>query len=95
MVSWLATCVNDFGASRLPLSSLVDFTKSLMDNTNPKIRAGAINLLGALYKQTGRSIIKSNWSLSCECAGQLSILLFQYLTSDNPRSTVERVGADG
>ncbi len=52
----MATCVNDFGARRLPLSSLVDFINGLMDNTNPKIRAGAISLLGALYKQTGGNI---------------------------------------
>jgi len=50
---WMNSIIVDFGTSGLNLKTLAAFATGELENTNPKVRSSAVELLGALYHRVG------------------------------------------
>ncbi|CAM9401832.1 unnamed protein product, partial [Discosporangium mesarthrocarpum] len=52
-LAWLQSCIEDFGSGAVPAPMLISFGVTELDNSNPKVRSTALDVLGCLYHRLG------------------------------------------
>ena len=56
---WLATFFDDFGVALVPPTSVVPYTKGMLQEANPAVRKAAIQLLARLRGALGEEVLKT------------------------------------
>jgi len=81
VLKWMETTLPDFGVGAIKARDLVGFSKSMLENANPGVRKGAIEILVVLRIQIGPSMFNLLFSFFLSLLTLSTFCLFSFLFS--------------
>ena len=87
VLKWMETTLPDFGVGAIKARDLVGFSKSMLENANPGVRKGAIEILVVLRIQIGPSMFNLLFFLLSFASHPLNLLFVFFSFLDLKAST--------